>query len=85
MTEAHERKRRIKISKLNSLDGVAREMAHIYRESRYEQLDSGSAYRLASILNIISRTLEVSQVERRLNEIEQALLARDRPFRPKVV
>jgi hypothetical protein len=75
----------IRIGQLKTLDGVARELARIYRESRRNQLDSSTAQRLAVILNLISRTLEVSQVERRLNEIEQALLARERPFRPKVV
>jgi hypothetical protein len=78
MIEPHERKRRVKISRLNTLDGVASELAHIYRQSRWNQLDSSTAQRLAAILSIIARTIETSQLERRLNEIEQALLARER-------
>jgi hypothetical protein len=85
MTETHERKRRVKIGRLNSIDGVVAEMARIYRESRRNELDSSTAYRLAAILRDIGKTIETSELERRLNEIEQALLARERPFRPKVV
>jgi hypothetical protein len=85
MTETHERKRRVKIGRLNSIDGVVAEMARIYRESRRNELDSSTAYRLAAILRDIGKTIETSELERRLNEIEQALLARERPFRPKIV
>jgi hypothetical protein len=85
MTEARERKRRVKIGRLNTLDGVVAELARVYRESRRNELDSSTAHRLAVILNFIGKTLETSQLEQRLNEIEQALLARERPFRPKVV
>jgi hypothetical protein len=85
MTETRERKRRVKIGRLNSIDGVVAELARVYRESRRNELDSSTAYRLANILGTMAKTLETSVLEKRLNEIEQALLARERPFRPKVV
>jgi hypothetical protein len=85
MSEPRERKRAIKIARLDSLDGVAAELGRVYRESRRSELDSSTAWRLSSILSVIAKTLETSVLEKRLNEIEQALLARERPFRPKVV
>jgi hypothetical protein len=85
MSETRERKRRVKIGRLNTLDGVVAELSRVYRESRRDELDSSTAYRLASILREIGKTLETSELERRLSDIEQALLARERPFRPKVV
>jgi hypothetical protein len=85
VAETHERKRRVKIGRLDTLDGVVAELARIYRESRRNELDSSTAHRLAVILNLIGRTIETSELERRLNEIEQALLARERPFHPRIV
>jgi hypothetical protein len=85
MITPRERKRAIKIARLDSLDGVAAELGRVYRESRRSELDSSTAWRLSSILSVIAKTLETSVLEKRLNEIEQTLLARERPFRPKVV
>jgi hypothetical protein len=83
MTET--RKRKFRIGRLNNLDGVTRELARVYRHARRSEIDSSTAYRLSAVLGTMAKTMETSALEKRLNDIEQALLARDRPFRPKVV
>jgi hypothetical protein len=85
VSETRERKRKVKIGRLDTLDGVVAELSRIYRESRRNELDSSTAHRLAVILNLVGKTIETSRLEQRLNEIEQALLARDRPFHPRIV
>ena len=83
MTET--RKRKFKIGRLTNLDDVTRELARVYRHARRDEIDSSKAYRLSTILGTMAKTMETSELEKRLDEIEHALLARDRPFRPKVV
>jgi hypothetical protein len=83
MTETRQRK--IKIGKLTNQDQIVRELARVYRHARRKEIDSSTAYRLSSVLGIMAKTMENSVLEKRLDDIEQALLARDRPFRPKVV
>jgi hypothetical protein len=63
---------------------VASELAHIYRAARQRQLDTVEAYRLSCILTALAKTLEASEIERRLAAIEDAMLGRE-TFRPKVI
>ena len=64
---------------------IACEIARVYRHARRDEIDSTVAYRLATILGIMAKTLETSELEKRLTEIEAALIAREQPFRPKIV
>jgi hypothetical protein len=83
MTEI--RKRKFKIGRINTQDGIVRELGRVYRHARRGEIDSSKAYRLSTILGTMAKTMESSELERRLDGIEQALLARERPFRPKMV
>ena len=83
MTEI--RKRNFKIGRINTQDGIVRELVRVYRHARRGEIDSSKAYRLSTILGTMAKTMESSELERRLDGIEQALLARERPFRPKMV
>jgi hypothetical protein len=70
--------------RIDNLGGVASEIARIYRAARHKRLDSVEAYRLSSILALLAKCLEASEVERRLAAIEDAVLGRQR-FQPKVI
>ena len=85
MADRHERKRRFKIGRLTTQDQIVKELARVYRHARRKEIDSSTAYRLSTILGTRAKTMEASELEKRLDVIEQALLARERPFRPKVV
>jgi hypothetical protein len=85
MSDETTRQRKFKIGRLTDLDGVTRELARVYRHARRGEIDSSKAYRLATILGTMAKTMETSELEKRLDEIEQALLARGRIFHPKIV
>ena len=65
-------KPKIRIGRLDSVGGVVRELGRIYRRARRGELDVGDATRLAMILREIRCALEASDIERRLEMLEEA-------------
>ncbi len=55
---------------LNTLSGVRREMARIYREAEAGKRDIADASRLAYMLAQIGKVLEVVEIEARLKALE---------------
>ena len=53
-----ERKRRVRVGKLDTVGGVVTELGKIYREARRGELDTLDATRLANVLSDIRRGLE---------------------------
>lgn len=60
--------------KLNNLEDVRREMARVYREARAGTMDASEAGRLAYILTGIGKLIEVTDLEKRLLQMERRLL-----------
>jgi hypothetical protein len=85
MREIATHKRGPSIGRLDSLGRIAIEIGRLYRHARRKELDTIEAYRLVSVLGVMAKCLEQSQLEQRLNDIEAALIAREQPFRPKIV
>ena len=79
MREITTHKRGPSIGRLNSVAKIAIEVGRIYRHARRKQIDSIEAYRLASVLAVMAKCLEQSQIEQRLDDLEKVLVARDRP------
>jgi hypothetical protein len=57
--------------RLDSIAGVRRELARLYREARASGMDVGDASKLANILQILGRMIEGAELERRLGELER--------------
>jgi len=57
-------------AKLKSIGDVAHELAKLYREARSGRLDVADASRLANMLYILSRILETSELEKRIEALE---------------
>ena len=56
--------------KLSTADDVRRELARLYRDGKSGQRDVADVSRLANVLNILSRCIETSDLERRIGELE---------------
>lgn len=56
--------------KLDTLQDVRREMAKVYREARSELIDPGTGSKLVFILQSIGRVIEGSELERRVEALE---------------
>ena len=59
--------------RLDSITGVRRELARLYREARANSMDVSDASKLANILQILGRMIEGADLERRLGELERRL------------
>ena len=57
-------------AQLNSIEGVRREMARIYREAEAGKRDTAEASKLTFMLGQIGKILELTQIERRLDALE---------------
>lgn len=57
-------------AKLKSIGDVSHELAKLYREARSGRLDVADASRLANMLYILSRILETSELEKRVEALE---------------
>lgn len=55
---------------LASVQDVRRELSRIYREGKSGQRDVADVSRLANILQILSRCIESSEFEKRLEKLE---------------
>ena len=57
-------------AQLNTLEGVRRELARIYREAESGKRDTADASRLTLMLGQIGKLLELTEIERRLTAVE---------------
>jgi hypothetical protein len=71
MPEPTKAYRRPPTPRLDSIAGVRRELARLYREARASGMDVGDASKLANILQILGRMIEGAELERRLGELER--------------
>lgn len=58
-------------AKLTNATEVSRELAKLYREARSGRIDVADASRLANMLSILSRILSDSELEARIEALEQ--------------
>lgn len=58
-------------AKLATPTDVSRELAKLYREARSGRIDVADASRLANMLSILSRILSDSELEARIEVLEQ--------------
>jgi len=56
--------------KLKTVGDVSHEMAKLYREARNGKIDVSDASKLANMLSILSRVLETSDLEKRVEQLE---------------
>lgn len=58
-------------AKLTSATEVGKELARLYREARSGRIDVADASRLANMLSILARILSDSELEARIDALEQ--------------
>ncbi len=63
---------------LSTSDDIRREMARIYRETRFNKISPTNATKLTYILISILKAYEATEIEKRLVELEKAHLKRDK-------
>lgn len=56
--------------KLTTAEEVRRELARIYREGKSGRRDVADVSRLANVLSLLSRAIEVEELERRVGQLE---------------
>jgi hypothetical protein len=61
------------VGKLTTLAQVRREMVRVYKAARQGQLESQEGSRLVFMLTAIARLIESSDIEQRLEGVEQQL------------
>lgn len=61
---------------LSSSDDIRREMARVYRETRFNKILPNNATKLVYMLTNILRAYESTEIENRLIELEKAHLKR---------
>ena len=64
------KRRRPKVGRLTTVGEVAAELGRLYRLTRWGQVPTQDASRLATILSAMRQCLEASDIERRLAELE---------------
>lgn len=57
--------------KLRTIGDVSHELAKLYREARSGAIDTSEASKLANILALLARTMTDSEIESRLEALEQ--------------
>jgi len=57
--------------KLETAAHVRRELARIYREARREEISTQTATRLAYLLEVLSRQIERTDLEKRIEALEE--------------
>jgi hypothetical protein len=60
-------------AKLDTLTDVKREMARVYREARTEIIDAQTATKLVWVLQAVAKVIETSDLEKRLEALEDNL------------
>jgi hypothetical protein len=69
---------KIRVGPLTSVREVPTELSRLYKQARRKagpDIGSAEAYRLASILSVMAKCLETSEFERRIAEMEAAILS----------
>jgi hypothetical protein len=76
---------KVRIARLTSIGRVCTELGRLYRAARTGKLPSADASRMATILMGMKACMETSEIERRLAEIEAAVVSRENvsPFKPR--
>ncbi len=64
-------KAKIRIGPLNTVGGVVTELGRVYRQARRGELDIADAKALTYVLREIRCALEASDIERRLEALEE--------------
>lgn len=62
----------IRVGRLNSANYVRRETARLYKDARVGKIDAGDASKLATLLQLLLRTIESSDLESRVEKLETA-------------
>lgn len=63
---------------LSTSDDIRREMARVYRETRFSKIPPASGTKLVYMLANILRAYESTEIEKRLTELEKAQLKGDK-------
>ena len=63
---------------LATSEDIRREMARVYRETRFNKILPNSGTKLVYMLTNILKAYEASEIEKRLVELEKANLKRDK-------
>ncbi len=63
---------------LSTSDDIRREMARVYRETRFNKISPTNATKLTYILISILKAYETTEIEKRLVDLEKAHLKRDK-------
>jgi hypothetical protein len=67
-------KRKVRIGRLTTVGQVAGELGRLYRQARRGDVAVADASRLATILAAMRQCLEASELERRIGEMEAAII-----------
>jgi len=59
-----------RVGRLDTPGDVRREAARLYRAARRGEVEASDASRLATVLNLIVRSLEVHELEERIQQLE---------------
>lgn len=59
------------VGRLDKPAAIRRELARLYRDGRHGRIDASDASKLGSLLSIILRVIEATDIERRLAEVEK--------------
>ncbi len=60
------------VHRLDKAGGIRRELASVYADARRGLIDSADAYRLASILHMLAKVIETSELADELQALEAA-------------
>ena len=60
------------VHRLDKAGGVRRELAAVYADARRGAIDSADAYRLASILHMLAKVIETSELADQLDQLDDA-------------
>jgi hypothetical protein len=85
MSEKKRETQRVRIPKLDSVGRVGAQIALLYRWARTEKMTSIEAHRLTQVLLGLKACLESAELEERLERLEEALAARDRPAALRII
>ena len=63
---------------LSTSDDIRREMARVYRETRFNKISPANGAKLVYMLINILKAYEATEIEKRLVDLEKAHLKRDK-------
>lgn len=63
--------RKARIGRLDTLAGIRKELARVYRECRQGDLSAATGTKLAFILQCLNKSVEVEAIEQRLRALEE--------------